>query len=69
MQHASATTPDQKPIVIDVAGEPLGVVLPLEAGFKFLAVRFPVFSIDGQVFETVDAARHAARALVAPTSV
>lgn len=60
MQHSSAEKPTSRPIAIEVRGEPLGVVLPEAGGFRFLAVRFNAFSIDGHVFETVDAARKAA---------
>jgi hypothetical protein len=49
-----------KPIVIEVSGEPLGVVVPAGEGFRFMAVRFPVFSIDGQIFSSVVEARVAA---------
>ena len=31
-----------KPIVIEVAGEPLGVVVPHADGYRFLAVKLPV---------------------------
>jgi hypothetical protein len=60
MQHSVAQPPLQKPIAIDVEGEPLGVVIPSSEGFRFMAVRLPVFSLDGVVFETVEAARRAA---------
>jgi hypothetical protein len=49
----------QKPTVIEVAGEPLGVVVPHEAGFRFLAVKLPAFAIDGQHFPTVEQAHFA----------
>jgi hypothetical protein len=49
-----------KPIVIEVAGEPLGVVVAHERGYRFLAVKLPAFAIDGQTFESVGAARIAA---------
>jgi hypothetical protein len=64
MQHIVAQPPLQKPISIDVAGEPLGVVIPSAEGYRFLAVRLPVFSLDGQMFETVEAARRAAAGVV-----
>jgi hypothetical protein len=48
-----------KPIVIDVAGEPQGVVVPHENGYRFLAVKLPAFAIDGQLFATIELA-HAA---------
>lgn len=46
----------QRPIVIEVAGEPLGVVVPNEAGYRFLAVKLPAFAIDGQTFSSVEQA-------------
>ena len=46
----------QKPIVIEVAGEPLGVVVPQAEGFRFLAVKLPAFAIDGQHFPSVEKA-------------
>lgn len=60
MQHIVAQPQLQKPIAIDVAGEPQGVVIPSPEGFRFMAVRLPVFSLDGTVFESVEAARDAA---------
>ena len=48
-----------KPIVIEVSGEPLGVVVPHEKGYRFLAVKLPAFAIDGQHFETVEKAHFA----------
>lgn len=50
----------QKPIVIEVGGEPLGVVVAHELGFRFLAVKLPAFAIDGQTYATVEKARIAA---------
>ncbi|MDB5623386.1 MAG: hypothetical protein JWR39_1949 [Devosia sp.] len=49
-----------RPIVIDVAGEPQGVVVPENGGFRFVAVRLPAFAIDGVQFDSIDAARSAA---------
>jgi hypothetical protein len=65
MQQPYFKVQAQKPIVIEVSGEPLGVVVPDADGYKFLAVKFPVFGIDGHRFETVEAARLAARAILA----
>lgn len=64
MQQSYFKVPAQKPIVIEVSGEPLGVVVPENDGYKFLAVKFPVFGIDGHRFETVEAAQLAARAIL-----
>ena len=53
-------TQSDKPIVIEVAGEPLGVVVPhADGGYRFLAVKLPAFAIDGQQFETVEKAHFA----------
>ncbi|MBJ7579409.1 hypothetical protein JHC09_16160 [Devosia sp. MC532] len=49
-----------KPIVIEVSGEPQGVVVPVSEGFKFVAVKLPAFAIDGHLFPTVELARSAA---------
>ena len=66
MQHSHVDNPNSnKPITIEVDGEPLGVVVPEEAGFRFLAVRFNAFAIDGQVFASVEAAQQAASTALA----
>lgn len=48
-----------KPVVIEVGGEPLGVVVPHADGYRFLAVKLPAFAIDGQQFDTVEKAHFA----------
>ena len=50
-----------KPIVIEVGGEPQGVVVPDSEGFRFLAVKLPAFPIDGQRFPSVELAHVAVR--------
>jgi hypothetical protein len=65
MQHSHVEKPNgNKPITIEVEGEPLGVVVLEDAGFRFLAVRFNAFAIDGQIFESVEAAQLAASAVL-----
>ncbi len=65
MQLARIEKPQgAKPIAIDVDGEPKGVVVPDSHGFRFLAVKFDAFAIDGQVFETVQQAEDAVRNVV-----
>ncbi|WP_127751751.1 hypothetical protein [Devosia sp. 1566] len=49
-----------RPIIVEVGGEPQGIVVPENGGFRFVAVRLPAFAIDGQHFETIEAARRAA---------
>ncbi|GGA55670.1 hypothetical protein [Pelagibacterium lentulum] len=53
-----------KPIVIAVDGEPQGVVVPNGNDFRFMAVKLGVFPLDGQIFDSVAAAREAARTAV-----
>jgi hypothetical protein len=61
MQHAHVDKPNgNRPIAIEVDGEPLGVVIPEGEGFRFLAVRLNAFGIDGQIFASVKAAEEAA---------
>lgn len=67
MQHDPRTAKPNgnKPVTIEVRGEPLGVVVPEARGYRFLAVRFNAFAIDGQVFPSIEAARKAADAATA----
>lgn len=53
-----------RPTVIEVAGEPLGVVVPEAGGYKFVAVKLPAFPIDGQHFPSIELAHIAARQAV-----
>lgn len=67
MQHASFEKPhSDKPIAIDVDGEPKGVLVSLDEGFRFLAVKLDAFGVDGQVFDTVEAAEAAVRDALRP---
>jgi hypothetical protein len=60
MQHTVVqSVPANRPVAIDVDGEPQGVVVPSPEGYRFLAVRLAAFAIDGQTFESVDAAKTA----------
>jgi hypothetical protein len=58
MQHQTIPRPPAtRPIAIEIDGEPLGVVIPSDEGYRFLAVRYAAFALDGQVFESVEDAR------------
>lgn len=58
MQYEPISRPPAvKPIAIEVDGEPLGVVVPSDEGFRFLAVRFAAFPLDGRVFDSVEEAQ------------
>jgi hypothetical protein len=62
--HTISRPPTPKPIAIEVDGEPLGIVVPSDDGYRFLAVRFSAFALDGRTFETLEAARSAVGAAV-----
>lgn len=46
-----------KPILIEIAGEPLGVVVPTDGRFRFLAIKLEAFDFDGRIYNTVADAR------------
>ena len=56
MDHFPIQRPSTRPIQIEVDGEPLGVLISQGDAYKFLAVRFPVFGIDGRIFASIDEA-------------
>jgi hypothetical protein len=65
MQHIQPENAgSNRPVAIEVDGEPLGVVVREDDGFRFLAVRYSAFVIDGQLFRSVEAARQALSAAV-----
>jgi hypothetical protein len=67
MQHAQFEKPNSaKPIAVDIDGEPKGVLVALDDGFRFLAVKLDAFGVDGQVFETIEAAEAAVRDALRP---
>jgi hypothetical protein len=67
MQHAHFEKPHSaKPIAVDIDGEPKGVLVAHDAGFRFLAVRLDAFGVDGQVFATIEAAEAAVRDALRP---
>lgn len=60
MQHPFVDKSEEnRPVTIEVDGEPLGVVVPAPDGFRFLAVRYNAFAMDGHIFASVEAARSA----------
>ena len=65
MHHEPISRPHSpRPIAIEVDGEPLGVVIPADEGYRFLAVRLNAFAVDGKIFTTVEAARDAVTQIV-----
>jgi hypothetical protein len=69
MQHAQFEKPrSARPIAIDIDGEPKGVLISLDAGFRFLAVKLDAFGVDGQVFDSVEAAEAAVRGALSPST-
>ena len=67
MEHPVERPIEARPTVIEVHGEPLGVVVPTGERFRFVAVKLPVFGIDGMLFDSVEDARRAADAAVTAT--
>ncbi|MCY1230514.1 hypothetical protein [Ensifer canadensis] len=55
--------------VIEYGGEAVGVVVPDEGRFKFLAVKYHVWDLDAQRFRSADEARAAIRHLLARQAV
>ena len=67
MQHAHFEKPHSaKPIAVDIDGEPKGVLVALDDGFRFLAVKLDAFGVDGQVFASIEAAEAAVRDALRP---
>lgn len=67
MQHAHFEKPHSaKPIAVDIDGEPKGVLVAHEGGFRFLAVKLDAFGVDGQIFASVEAAETAVRDALRP---
>jgi hypothetical protein len=65
MQHSVERPTGARPTVIEIGGERLGVAIPSGKKFRFIAVKLPVFAIDGREFESIEAAHEAARAALA----
>ncbi len=69
MQHAHFEKPHSlKPIAIDIDGEPKGVLVAHDEGFRFLAVKLDAFGVDGQVFASIEAAEAAVRDSLRPSA-
>ncbi len=67
MQHAKFEKPHSaKPIAVDIDGEPKGVLVAHDTGFRFLAVKLDAFGVDGQVFASIEAAEAAVRDALRP---
>jgi len=63
-QQTISQPPSTKPVTIEVDGEPLGVVIPSDEGYRFLAVRYSAFALDGQTYDSVEEARLAIGAAI-----
>ena len=59
--------PHTKPIQIEIAGEPVGVVVPSNGRFRFIAVKLNAFPLDGRLFDSIGDARAALHAAFAGT--
>jgi hypothetical protein len=62
MLHTNVHKPTaNKPITVDVDGEPQGVLVNAPDGLRFVAVRLEAFDVDGQTFASLEAAQAAIR--------
>lgn len=50
--------------LIEVGGEAVGIVVPDGGGYRFVAVKFPVWDLDDRPFPSAEAAQRAARELL-----
>ncbi|WP_181699084.1 hypothetical protein [Chthonobacter albigriseus] len=53
-----------KSTLIEVGDEAVGIVVPDGNRVRFVAVKYPVWALDDQVFASAEAARRAARDLL-----
>jgi hypothetical protein len=51
--------------VVDYAGIPVGILIPFEGSLKFIAVKFHVMGLDGQLFASPVDVRRAIQAHLA----
>lgn len=49
-----------KSIVVEVGGQAVAVAAPVQGGYRFVAVKYDVWSLDGRLFPSVVAAERAA---------
>jgi hypothetical protein len=69
MQHAAFEKPHgARPIAVDIDGEPKGVLIAHDAGYRFLAVKLDAFGVDGRVFASIEAAEAALRDALRPSA-
>ncbi len=69
MQHAAFQKPHgARPIAVDIDGEPKGVLIAHDAGYRFLAVKLDAFGVDGRVFASIEAAEAALRDALRPSA-
>ncbi|UYN99073.1 MAG: hypothetical protein KIT02_14235 [Devosia sp.] len=60
MQENSISRAERlRPIVIEVGGEPQGVVVQDTEGYRFVAVKLPAFGVDGHHFDSIEIAHEA----------
>ena len=55
----------RKPVSVPLSGEPQGILVENGGTYRFVAVKFDVFALDGQAFGSVEEADRAIAALLA----
>ncbi|WP_374627388.1 hypothetical protein [Devosia sp.] len=69
MQHAAFEKPHgARPIAVDIDGEPKGVLIAHDAGYRFLAVKLDAFGVAGRVVASIEAAAAALRDALRPSA-
>lgn len=48
--------------VVEFGGVPVGIVIPLDGAFQFMAVKFHVMGLDGHRFRSLSDVKNAIRA-------
>lgn len=52
--------------IIEVGGEAVGIVVPDAGQFRFVAVKYAVWTLDDHIFDSAESARLAASREMAP---
>lgn len=57
IQHAQPA----RPLPLNIDGEPKGILIHDPRGYRFMAVKLDAFAVDGEVFDSIEAAVSAVR--------
>lgn len=54
-----------KPVSVPLSGDPQGILVPNGGSYRFVAVKFGVFPLDGRAFSSVQEAEQAIASVLA----